>query len=53
MYGVAVPGTEGRAGMAAIVMKDELDLEGLRAIGAAVYRPMRGRCSCVSAEAET
>ena len=30
VYGVAVPATEGRAGMAALVTEDELDLAGLR-----------------------
>ncbi|MGH8227620.1 MAG: long-chain-acyl-CoA synthetase [Steroidobacteraceae bacterium] len=30
VYGVAVPGTEGRAGMAALVVGPELDLEALR-----------------------
>ncbi len=31
VYGVAVPGTEGRVGMAALVSECELDLSGLRA----------------------
>jgi fatty-acyl-CoA synthase len=30
VYGVSVPGTEGRAGMAALVLKDELDLPSFR-----------------------
>ena len=30
VYGVRVPGTEGRAGMAALVVEEELDLEGFR-----------------------
>jgi fatty-acyl-CoA synthase len=30
VYGVAVPGTEGRAGMATVVSEDELDLDALR-----------------------
>jgi len=31
VYGVALPGTEGRAGMAALVARDDLDLEALSA----------------------
>src|SRR5207247_10792498 len=30
VYGVSIPGTEGRAGMAAIVLKGELDLAAFR-----------------------
>jgi fatty-acyl-CoA synthase len=30
VYGVSVPGTEGRAGMAALVLRDELDLSSFR-----------------------
>ena len=30
VYGVSIPGTEGRAGMAALVLKDELDLVSFR-----------------------
>jgi fatty-acyl-CoA synthase len=30
VYGVSVPGTEGRAGMAALVLRDELDLPSFR-----------------------
>ena len=49
VYGVRVPGAEGRAGMAALVVDDELDLEGFgRHVDAAARRPMPGRCSCAS-----
>ena len=54
VYGVAVPGTEGRAGMAAIVPDGELDLAALRAPSRRpAAAPMPGRCSCASPTAST
>ena len=52
VYGVAIPGTEGRAGMAALVLKRRIGSCGVAAsISPSGCRPMRGRCSCVSTAA--
>ena len=49
VYGVRVPGAEGRVGMAALVVDDELDLDGLRPPRRrSSSPPMRGRSSCAS-----
>ena len=54
VYGVAVPGRDGRAGMAAIVAKDNLNLDGVaRRISRSSCRNMPGRCSCASARTST
>ena len=51
VYGVAVPGNDGRAGMAALVVENvaTFDLEGLRAFSPSVCPPMPGHCSCAFA----
>ena len=47
VYGVSVPRTEGRAGMAALVVDAGFDLAALScASGASACPPTRGRCSC-------
>ncbi len=49
VYGVAIPGTDGRAGMAAIVTDRELELRGLSgAPGRSPARLCAPRCSCAS-----
>ena len=52
VYGVHVPGTEGRAGMAAHRRRRRTsDLAALRSAScAAAAAPMRGRCSCASSD---
>ena len=48
VYGVKVPGADGRAGMAALVVDGGFDITGLaRKTGRASCRLMRGPCSCV------
>ncbi len=46
VYGVSVPGAEGRVGMAALVVDDGIDLDGFYTHVVAGSPPMRGRCSC-------
>ena len=47
MYGVSVPGADGRAGMAALVVNADFDLAGVsRRCRRSACRPMRGRCFC-------
>ena len=49
VYGVHVPGTEGAAGMAALVVDGELDLNEFRQhLDKDGYRHMRDRFSCAS-----
>ena len=49
VYGVAVPGMDGRAGMAAIVVRPRFDLKALAAISRTRCPPMRARFSCAFA----
>ena len=49
VYGVAVPDTEGRVGMAALVAEENLDLAGLRKHLGFVCRLTRGQCFCAFA----
>ena len=47
VYGVTVPGMDGRAGMAALVVDGDFDVDGAGASGwKASWRLMPGRCSC-------
>jgi len=48
VYGVTVPATEGRAGMATLVTDDELDLAEFRQHLMNRLPPTRGRCFCGS-----
>ena len=46
VYGVSVPGMDGRAGMAALVVDGSVRHDRTGAAGwNAIWRPMRGRCS--------
>ena len=53
VYGVTVPGRDGRAGMAAIVCDGNRSRGAARASRRAACPTMRGRCSCASARAST
>ncbi len=53
VYGVGVPGNEGRAGMAAVTVDQGFDFAGLKRIWMRTCRVMRSRCSSASATAWT
>ena len=47
IYGVKVPGADGRAGMAALVVDGNFDIDGAGANGwKDILQPMRARSSC-------
>ena len=48
VYGVTVPGQDGRAGMAALVVGADFDPARSASDLPGTCRPMRGRCSCGS-----
>ena len=53
VYGVSIPGADGRAGMAEIVCVDALDVAALREHLSPACRAMRCRCCCGSAPRST
>jgi acyl-CoA synthetase (AMP-forming)/AMP-acid ligase II len=53
VYGVAVPGFDGKAGMAAIVPGDGFDLPRCTLTCMRVSRRSRGRCSCACRSGST